>query len=175
MATNTERLNLIKPSYTERADIGVINSNMDTIDAAIHRNETSKLDKPSGVAPGKFLQVGLDGQAVWGDGIGEATVEARVQEWLDENLTPGTTVIVDASLTQAGVSADAKATGDAINDLRDSVEDAVDRAEQAATKGGYMDFYIDENGHLIYRKSPGMENVSFELVEGRLIAIWQTA
>lgn len=175
MATRTERLNLIKPGYTEKADIGIINSNMDTIDAAIHRNDTSKLDKPSGVAPGKFLQIGLDGKAVWGDSIGEATVESKVTEWLDENITPGTTVVVDASLTQSGVSADAKAAGDAINALRDSVNDAVDYAEQAATKGGYMDFYIDENGHLIYRKSPGMENVSFELVEGRLIAIWQTA
>jgi hypothetical protein len=36
MSTKTINLNLIKPDLTDVADIGVINTNMDTIDAAIH-------------------------------------------------------------------------------------------------------------------------------------------
>ena len=35
MATTTTNLGLVKPSYTETADISVINSNFDTIDSAI--------------------------------------------------------------------------------------------------------------------------------------------
>lgn len=34
MATATTNLGLVKPAYTDLADVGVINSNMDAIDAA---------------------------------------------------------------------------------------------------------------------------------------------
>lgn len=35
MATNTSHLGLVKPAYTDAADVTVINNNMDTIDTAI--------------------------------------------------------------------------------------------------------------------------------------------
>ena len=53
-----------------------------------------------------------------------------------------------------------------------SVNDAVDRAEQIASNLGYIGMYIDENGHLIYVRTSNVENIDFELVDGRLIAIW---
>ena len=50
---------------------------------------------------------------------------------------------------------------------------SADRAEQAAVTAGYMDFYIDEDGHLIYQRTETLEDVDFELENGRLIALWQ--
>lgn len=44
-------------------------------------------------------------------------VSSTVTTWLDENITEPTGVVIDASLTVAGACADAKATGDAINNL----------------------------------------------------------
>lgn len=38
MATQTTNLNLVKPDYTDAADIAVINTNMDTIDSNVHGN-----------------------------------------------------------------------------------------------------------------------------------------
>ena len=35
MATNTPNINLVKPAYTDNADIGVLNANSDKIDAAV--------------------------------------------------------------------------------------------------------------------------------------------
>lgn len=35
MATNTPNINLVKPAYTDNADIGVVNANSDKIDAAV--------------------------------------------------------------------------------------------------------------------------------------------
>ena len=66
------------------------------------------------------------------------------------------------------------------HDYRDAAQEyaqasaaSADRAEQAATTAGYMDFYIDEDGHLIYQRTETIEDVDFELENGRLIALWQ--
>lgn len=40
MATNTNHYNLVKPSYGEHIDVGVINYNSDTIDAAMWNLQT---------------------------------------------------------------------------------------------------------------------------------------
>lgn len=45
--------------------------------------------------------------------------------------------------------------------------------EQGAANAGYMFFEIDEHGYLIYTRSENIDNVDFELEEGRLIAIWR--
>lgn len=50
--------------------------------------------------------------------------------------------------------------------------DARDRAEQAAQEKGYMDFFINDQGHLIYERTDNIDNIDFELDEGRLIALW---
>ena len=47
-----------------------------------------------------------------------------------------------------------------------------DRAEQAAQEKGYMDFFINSQGHLIYERTDNIDNIDFELDEGRLIALW---
>lgn len=45
-------------------------------------------------------------------------VSNTVSDWLDEHITEPVGVVIDTSLTVAGACADAKATGDAINELR---------------------------------------------------------
>lgn len=47
-------------------------------------------------------------------------------------------------------------------------------AEEMAARAGYMNFYVDENGHLIYQHTESVD-VDFSLVNGRLVASWQTA
>ena len=54
----------------------------------------------------------------------------------------------------------------------EAAETSADRAEQAAQEAGYMDFYIDDDGHLIYQRTDNVEHVDFELQDGRLIALW---
>ena len=46
-------------------------------------------------------------------------------------------------------------------------ETSADRAEQAAGQSGYMFFYIDENGDLIYQRTPNVD-VDFYLSDGDL-------
>ena len=57
------------------------------------------------------------------DGTSATAIAEGVADWMDENLTP-TTPVVDASLTVQGAAADAKKTGDEINDLKGQVEQA---------------------------------------------------
>lgn len=49
----------------------------------------------------------------------------------------------------------------------DDAEDAADRAEQSAAVSGYMFFYIDENGDLIYQRTSNVQ-VDFALIDGDL-------
>lgn len=48
-------------------------------------------------------------------------IASSVTEWLNQHITP-TTPAIDTSLTVSGAAADAKVTGDAINDLKSDVE-----------------------------------------------------
>lgn len=73
-----------------------------------------------------------------------------------------------ASEASAAVSATNAATsaGSASSSAADAAQSA-DRAEQAAATAGYMYFYIDENGDLIYTKTPNAE-ADFYLSDGDL-------
>ena len=51
----------------------------------------------------------------------------------------------------------------------DEAEASADRAEQAASDAGYMEFHIDDNGHLIYERTSNVDQIDFELVNGHLI------
>jgi hypothetical protein len=46
---------------------------------------------------------------------------------------------------------------------------SADRAEQAASDAGYMEFNIDDSGHLIYERTSNVDQIDFELVNGYLI------
>ena len=137
MATKTTNLELVKPGYTEKADIGVINGNMDVIDAAIAANTAGKIDKPVGLPSGKFLQTGNNNTLMWGPAASPAQIASDVEAWLDDHMTGDETIALDNTLTVSGAAADAKVTGQMI----------AEAAAYATNVAGYMDFSIDENGH----------------------------
>lgn len=129
MSSRTPNYNLIKPDITEKALIGDINNNMDTIDNVL----AAKLDKPTAVPAGKFLQTDSNGDAVWGNAASPTDVTNAVTDWLDDNIPTGQTVAVDQSLTVSGAAADAKKTGDKITNLNRAVKDT-----ETAMETGYM-------------------------------------
>lgn len=48
-------------------------------------------------------------------------------------------------------------------------EDWADKAEQSAEDAGYMEFHIDENGHLIYERTSNVDQIDFSISNGHLI------
>lgn len=53
-------------------------------------------------------------------------VSGLVTDWLADHITQPTTPAIDTSLTVAGAAADAKATGDAVNDLKSAMSEHKD-------------------------------------------------
>ena len=73
-----------------------------------------------------------------------------------------------ASQNAAAQSATAAAnSASAASASASSAASDADRAEQAAAQSGYMFFYIDENGHLIYQRTDNVD-VDFYLDNGHL-------
>ena len=48
-------------------------------------------------------------------------------------------------------------------------EEWADKAEQSAEDAGYMEFHIDDNGHLIFERTSNVDQIDFSLVNGHLI------
>lgn len=79
----------------------------------------------------------------------------------------------------ATVKADADRAEDAKDSARgyaesasasaESAEEWADKAEQSAEDAGYMEFHIDDNGHLIYERTSNVDQIDFTLVNGHLI------
>lgn len=69
--------------------------------------------------------------------------------------------------TTAGYVTEASAQADRAETAADDAEASADRAEQAAATAGYMFFYIDDRGHLIYSRTDNTE-VDFYLENGHL-------
>lgn len=79
-----------------------------------------------------------------------------------------------ASAQAAAASAvDASADALAAHGYAAQAAAAAQNAEDAAARSGYMNFVISNDGHLIYQHTESVD-VSFSLVEGRLVASWQT-
>jgi len=119
MATTTTNLGLYKPDYEESADIARVNGNMDIIDGAI----ADKITNPADPSFGLFLQIGLDGNPMWGEAASPSVISDAVEEWMDEHIPEGTTIAIDTSLSMEGYAADAKAVGDALASITISITD----------------------------------------------------
>lgn len=76
------------------------------------------------------------------------SVKADIED-ITEQAVSDMTEIKDQAITE-------------VTALKDDAEDAADRAEQAAGQAGYMFFFIDDRGHLIYERTPNV-NVDFSL------------
>lgn len=69
----------------------------------------------------KLDEMALDGTlSVMINTIAVPMIPGLVSEWLEENVEP-TTPVIDASLSIAGAAADAKATGDKVNELKNAI------------------------------------------------------
>ena len=51
----------------------------------------------------------------------------------------------------------------------DEAEEWADKAEQSAEDAGYMEFHIDEYGHLIYERTSNVDHIDFSISNGHLI------
>lgn len=69
-----------------------------------------------------------------------------------------------ADYAETALNASARAEAEA-----DRAENEADRAEQAAADAGFMEFYINDAGHLIMEHTESVDNIDFELVDGHLV------
>lgn len=78
-----------------------------------------------------------------------ANIEAAVQDWMDDNLAPSQWVI-DNTLSIAGAAADAKKTGDGLNELKTEL-----RTQTGAIEGNFLNTsnilnaYINDDGKIV--------------------------
>ena len=143
MATQTRNLHLVKPEYTERADIAIINQNMDIIDSAIDANTTGKVDKPHGLASNKFLKTGPNDTLIWGDAVDQEDVAEQVETWLAANMSNPDSPPLDRSLNQPLAAAPA----DMVGSLKSAFNDLPNIRTPQETEA---DLYItDANGNVI--------------------------
>lgn len=70
---------------------------------------------------------GVEGRVTTLETAAPEIISNATKAWLDDNVTPtGSAVAIDSSLTQSGLAADAKAAGDAVNDLKSDLNSAID-------------------------------------------------
>lgn len=82
---------------------------------------SKKIDKPVNVLPGKVLQTDSHGDPIWGEAVPQADIVQAVDDWLEENIDPGSAITLDPTLTQAQAAAQAKAVGDKIDSLKENL------------------------------------------------------
>ena len=63
----------------------------------------------------------------------------------------------------------AKLSAESASASATEAEEWADKAEQSAEDAGYMEFHIDDNGHLIYERTSNVDQIDFSLVNGHLI------
>lgn len=120
MATRTLYLELIKPDYTEKADINTINQNMDTLDAAVNANTTGKVDKPVGIASNKYLRTGPNNTLEWADALDQEDISKAVGDWITENMPSGQTLAVDTTLKVSGAAAESVTVGTKLTEMQNA-------------------------------------------------------
>ena len=94
---------------------------------------------------------------------------------IDDPITPTQQSTIDTAIAalQAGVAKaegfadDAEEQAGIAQNAANTASQAADKAEQSAGQSGYMYFYIDENGHLIYTHTSNVD-VDFILENGHL-------
>lgn len=119
MAGQTTNYHLVKPTEAEAASVSIMNSNMDTIDAAL--GEKMPIANNEGTE-GQILRSDGDGGCEWGSpATNEELVEA-VGDWMEENIPTGQTIAVDQSFQVPGAAADAKLTGDRFGEVDDMLQ-----------------------------------------------------
>ncbi len=85
---------------------------------------------------------------------------SETSRWLAEHIAQETGYVLDTSLTVAGAAADAKAAGDAVNDLREDLNGVVDYYSDVYTKASsnLFDFFT-------IQKDKGLTNAEGTIVD----------
>lgn len=93
---------------------------------------------------------GVEGRITTLETAAPEIISNATKDWLDDNVTPtGSAVAIDSSLTQSGLAADAKAAGDAVNDLKSDIKyiTELDTDNIEITNAGDFDgWYINNSG-----------------------------
>ena len=101
---------------------------------------------------------------------GAASDASQYADLAYQHATQSGTSAEQAAESAENASASAQASANSAAEAHQSelnAEDAADRAEQFAAESGYMFFYIDENGDLIYQRTNNVD-VDFYLNQGDL-------
>ena len=89
---------------------------------------------------------------------------------VSEAMAAASVAAARASELAAAESETNAATSEAVaTEAAQSAEQDADRAEQAAADAGFMEFYINDAGHLIMEHTESVDNIDFRLVNGNLI------
>lgn len=81
---------------------------------------------------GQILRTNGDGTTRWDNAATQEEIGSAVEDWLEENVTGGETLIVDESLTISGAAADAKVTGDNVRELKSALDAVFDTLSDVA-------------------------------------------
>lgn len=131
------------------------------------------------ITPSQFEQFAA---AVHDDASRAATSAADAQAFMESSRTYAQTATQEASNASASAQraqglataaeqyaiASAQSADSAAASASSASADA-DRAEQAAADAGFMEFHIDDNGHLIMEHTDSVDDIDFSLVNGHLI------
>lgn len=113
----------------------------------------------------------------------EAGIPEEVTDWLEENVDPvGSAVVVDSSLTISGAAADAKVTGDEINELKtnfNSVTVSAGTGEVLDTRNNLATslsrgYYTTQNGVMVLNNNASFSNMKFNVTPGTKYQINKT-
>lgn len=89
--------------------------------------------------------------------------ESEEEAKTSENASKESEVSAAASAASAAQSAENAATS------ATEAAQSADRAEMVAAESGWFDVDVNDAGHLIYTRSSNVDNIDFEMEEGRLI------
>lgn len=80
--------------------------------------DEQKLNRPKNIgSANQVLKNDGKGNSFWSDGVSSEEISPAVEEWLENHVNPESDVIIDNSLTIPDAAADAKATGDLVDNL----------------------------------------------------------
>lgn len=90
----------------------------------------------------------------------DANIGEEVSQWLEDNVDPvGSAVLVDSTLTISGAAADAKVTGDKINNLKAQTGDIIDNIPEneiaITAQNKTHSYWAIENGKATQKTSSG--------------------
>lgn len=100
---------------------------------------------PTGGNVGQVLTRAANGKTAWSNaGLPtDAQVTGAVETWLEENVDTGAGAVLDKTLTIDGAAADAKATGDTVNDLNSALNDYLYGVNKTFSKtGSGWDYFL---------------------------------